>query len=183
MSRLGRKNINLPESVKYSLMGQTFSITGPKGSLEIQIPHGVSVEERDGFLSVNVSGKSKRMRISHGTARALIANAVKGVTEGWSKTLELFGTGFRAETSGKLLTMALGFSHPVKVEAPEGISFRVEKTDVTIEGTDKELVGLTAERIRKVRPPEPYKGKGIRYKDEVIRRKAGKAAKAQGAAA
>ena len=183
MSRLGRKTINLPGSVKLSQTGQVLSITGPKGSLEVLVPRGVTVEEKEGLLSVNVSEKSKKMRISHGTTRALIANAVKGVTEGWSKTLELVGTGFRAETTGVMLTMALGFSHPVKVEAPEGISFKVEKTDVTIEGVDRESVGLTAERIRKIRPPEPYKGKGIKYKDEVIRRKAGKAAKAQGAAA
>jgi large subunit ribosomal protein L6 len=183
MSRLGRKTISLPGSVKLSQTGQVLSIAGPKGILEVLVPGGVTAKEEEGLLSVKVSGKSKKMRISHGTTRALIANAVKGVTEGWSKTLELVGTGFRAETTGALLTMALGFSHPVKVEAPEGISFKVEKTDVTIEGIDRELVGLTAERIRKIRPPEPYKGKGIKYKDEVIRRKAGKAAKAQATAA
>jgi len=183
MSRLGRKIINLPGSVKLSQVGQVLSVTGPKGSLEVLIPQGVSTEEKEGSLSVSVSGKGKKMRIFHGTTRALIANAVKGVTEGWAKTLELVGTGFRAETTGALLTMALGFSHPVKVEAPEGISFKVEKTFVTIEGADRELVGLIAERIRKIRPPEPYKGKGIKYKDEVVRRKAGKAAKAQATAA
>lgn len=183
MSRLGRKNINLPETVKVTQSGETFTVTGPKGSLDIRIPKGVVVENKGGVLVISVSDKTKKMRISHGTTRALIANAVTGVAEGWSKILELVGTGFRAETNGKSLTMALGYSHPVKIEAPEGISFKVEKAFVTVEGADRELVGLVAERMRKVRPPEPYKGKGIKYKDEVIRRKAGKAAKAQGAAA
>ena len=134
-------------------------------------------------MKVSALNKDLKTKAMHGTTRALIANMVKGVTEGWSKGLELVGTGFRAETSGKQLTLNVGFSHQVKIDAPEGITFRVEKSDITVEGQDKELVGLVADKIRSVRPPEPYKGKGIKYKDEVIRRKAGKAAKAQGAAA
>lgn len=183
MSRLGRKTIKVPESVKIELNGQSLSVTGLKGSLTIQLPKGISLSEKDKELTVGALDKSIKTSTQHGTTRALIANMVKGVTDGWSKTLELVGTGFRAETSGKLLTLNIGFSHPVKIEAPEGINFKVEKADITVEGIDKELVGLISERIRKIRPPEPYKGKGIKYKDEVIRRKAGKAAKAQGAAA
>jgi large subunit ribosomal protein L6 len=119
----------------------------------------------------------------HGTWRAIIANMAKGVSEGWSKQLELVGTGYRAEGSERDLTLTVGYSHPVEIKAPEGISFSIEKTLITVEGIDKELVGQVAAKIRNVRPPEPYKGKGIKYIDEVVRRKPGKAAKAQGAVA
>ena len=117
----------------------------------------------------------------HGTYRSLLANMVNGVTEGWSRRLELVGTGYRADTTGKILNLTVGFSHPVKVDAPEGISFKVEKSDILVEGIDKVVVGQTAAKIRGIRPPEPYKGKGIRYKEEIVRRKPGKAAKAGGA--
>ena len=183
MSRLGRKLINIPETVKLSFEGKEIIVTGPKGNLKFEIPEGVSVDEEGRTLKVKALKKDLRTKALHGTTRALIANMVKGVTEGWSKKLELVGTGFRAETSGKSLTLNIGYSHPVKMDAPEGIGFKVEKLDITVEGVNKELVGLVADRIRSIRPPEPYKGKGIKYKDEVVRRKAGKAAKAQGTAA
>lgn len=183
MSRLGRKSINIPEGVSPSVEKGEFSVRGPKGILSLKIPENISVETEKDILKVSVLKKNLKIKAMHGTIRALIANMVKGVSEGWTKTLELVGTGFRAETSGKSLTLNVGYSHPVKIDAPEGITFKVEKSEITVEGIDKELVGFIADRIRSVRPPEPYKGKGIKYKDEVVRRKAGKAAKAQGAAA
>jgi large subunit ribosomal protein L6 len=183
MSRLGRKIIIIPETTNLSIEKGEVLARGPKGALTLKIPKGISVEMDKNTLKVDVLKKNLRTKAMHGTVRALIANMIKGVTEGWSKTLELVGTGFRAETSGKSLTLNVGYSHPVKIDAPEGIDFKVEKLEITVEGIDKQLVGHVADRIRSVRPPEPYKGKGIKYKDEVIRRKAGKAAKAQGAAA
>lgn len=179
MSRLGRKIIVIPEEVTPSIEKGEIIIRGPKGNLTLKIPRGISVETEGKTLRVKTLTGDLKTKAMHGTIRALIANMIRGVTEGWSRTLELVGTGFRAETSGKILTLNVGFSHPVKMDAPDGISFKVEKSDITIEGLDKELVGLVADRIRSIRPPEPYKGKGIKYKDEVIRKKAGKAAKAQ----
>jgi large subunit ribosomal protein L6 len=123
------------------------------------------------------------MKAIHGTLRAVLSNMIVGVKEGWSKVLELVGTGYRASLSGNKLVISVGYSHPVEFEAPKGIDFKVEKTLITIEGIDKELVGLVAAKIRSIRPPEPYKGKGIKYQDEVVRRKPGKAAKTEGAAA
>jgi large subunit ribosomal protein L6 len=183
MSRLGRKIINLPDGVKTSFNEGRVAISGPKGSLTLKIPRGISIEEDGKNLKVRALNKDLKTKAMHGTVRALVANMVKGVSEGWTKVLELVGTGFRAEASGKSITLNVGYSHPVKIDAPEGISFKVEKLEITVEGIDKELVGLIADKIRSVRPPEPYKGKGIKYKDEVVRRKAGKAAKTQGAAA
>ena len=183
MSRLGRKIIDFPDAAKPSLEGKRIAVSGPKGSMTLEIPKGISVEVKDKAIKVKAVNKDLKTKALHGTVRALIANMVKGVTEGWTKTLELVGTGFKAETTGKSLTLNVGYSHPVKIDAPEGISFKVEKLEITVEGINKELVGHVADRIRSVRPPEPYKGKGIKYKDEVVRRKAGKAAKAQGAAA
>ncbi len=156
--------------------GRTVKVTGPKGVMEEKLPRGIEVEVKDGLVSVTTKGKSKIDTSNHGTIRALINNDVIGVTKGWSKQLELVGTGFRAEVSGKILSLTVGYSHPVKIEAPEGISFKVEKMIVTVEGVDREAVGQVAADIRGVRPPEPYKGKGVKYVDEVIRRKAGKAA-------
>ena len=136
----------------------------------------------DGNLLISSKDKSKLGRALYGTIRSLVSNMVKGVSQGWSKTLELVGTGYRAEVSGDTLVLSVGYSHPVKIEAPKGITFKVMKNEVTVEGVDKELVGQISARIREVKPPEPYKGKGISYKGEKIRRKAGKAAKAVGVA-
>ncbi len=176
MSKIGKQPINLPEGVSVEVSGLNVAVKGPKGELGRDLPHGVSVEVKDNVVQVSVRGESKAMHSLHGTYRALIANDVKGVSEGWTKSLELVGTGFRAEVNGKTLTLTIGYSHPVIFEAPEGIAFKVEKTIITVEGIDKELVGRISANIRAARPPEPYKGKGIKYVDEVIRRKPGKAA-------
>jgi len=181
MSRLGKKVIEIPEGVKITLDGGKITIEGVRGSLNFNLPKKIAIEENNNLLMVKALDGDLETKALHGTTRAIIANMVRGVTEGWIKTLEMVGTGFRAEVSDKFLILNVGYSHPVKIEAPEGVTFKVEKSEITVEGIDKELVGLIADRIRRVRPPEPYKGKGIKYKDEVVRRKAGKAAKAQGA--
>jgi len=183
MSKIGRQPILIPAGVTVEVSGQTVKVTGPKGGLERHVARGVSAEVKDGQIVISVKGSSKAMMSLFGTTRALIANDVKGISEGWSKQLELVGTGFRAEVSGKTLVLTIGYSHPVKIDAPEGIEFKVEKSIVTVSGTDKELVGQIAANIRGARPPEPYKGKGIKYVDEIIRRKPGKAAAAKTAAA
>jgi len=182
MSKIGKQPVKLSEGVKTEMAGETLKISGVKGSLDLKIPRGINIEVKDGELQVVSKVNSKQGKSTFGTTRALIANMVKGVSEGWSKKLELVGTGYRAESDGKILTLTVGYSHPVKIEAPEGISFKVEKTFVTVEGINRETVGQVSANIRGVRPPEPYKGKGIKYIDEIIRRKAGKAAKAAGAA-
>jgi large subunit ribosomal protein L6 len=182
MSRIGKIPISLPEGVSFEKEGRTVKISGPKGVLGKKLPQGLEAEEKDGKIIILAKSKAKTTTANHGTYRALIYNMVKGVTEGWSKKLELVGTGYRAQLKGNDLELTVGFSHPVEVKAPDGIKFSVEKTVITVEGIDKELVGQIAAQIRAVRPPEPYKGKGIKYIDEVVRRKPGKAAKAQGAA-
>lgn len=183
MSKIGKQPITIPSGVKLEITDKTVSVTGPKGTIQKTLPRGVEVKVEGDIANVTVKGKSKQQMSLHGTYRSLIANDVKGVSEGWSKKLELVGTGFRAEVQGKTLVLTVGFSHPVKIEAPEGVSFKVEKTFVTIEGANKEDVGQVAAVTRAVRPPEPYKGKGIKYTDEIIRRKAGKAAAKAGPAA
>ena len=177
MSKIGKLPVSIPQSVKAQIAEKEVTISGPKGSLVVGLPRKITVSEKNGQLILTTERKSKQGKSNWGTTRAHIANAVKGVSEGFKKQLELVGTGFRAEAAGKTLTMLIGFSHPVKFEAPEGITFSVEKLVITVEGIDRELVGQMAANIRAVRPPEPYKGKGIKYIDEVVRRKAGKAAK------
>lgn len=183
MSRIGKLPIKLPEGVSLEIERSTVSVKGPKGELEKKYPRELMIEEKDGVLTVSVKKETPKSKALHGTFRSLIANMVKGVSEGWKKELELVGTGYRAEVTGNKLILAIGYSHPVEIEAPEGITFKVEKSDLTVEGIDKEVVGEISAKIRAVRPPEPYKGKGIKYKDEVVRRKPGKAARAAGAAA
>lgn len=184
MSKIGKLPVEILAGATVTVEGRSVKVTGPKGTLELKLPRGIEVEVKDNVVNVSVKGKSKSDVSNHGTIRALINNNVKGVVTGWSKQLELVGTGFRAEVTGKTLSLTVGFSHPVKIEAPEGITFKVEKTFVTVEGPSRELVGQVSANIRAVKPPEPYKGKGIKYVDEVIRRKAGKAAaKTTGAAA
>ena len=183
MSKIGRLPITIPTGVTIEVTGKIVKITGPKGTMEEKLPRGIEVKVEGGVANVTVRGNGKSDMSNHGTLRALINNDVTGVTRGWSKQLELVGTGFRAEVRGKTLVLTVGFSHTVDIEAPEGITFKVEKTFVTVEGIDREVVGQVSADIRGVRPPEPYKGKGIKYTDEVIRRKAGKAAaKTTGAA-
>ena len=179
MSRIGKQPIKLPEGVTLEVSGQTVKVSGPKGTLERELARGLKVKIDKDLVIVSPKKTDRKHKALHGTFRALIANMVKGVSEGWSKELELVGIGYKVETSGKDIILNVGFSHPVKIEAQEGIIFETEKTQITIKGIDKELVGKVAAEIRRVRPPEPYKGKGIRYKDEIVRRKPGKAAKAQ----
>lgn len=181
MSRVGKIPVEIPEEVKVKIEGKAIKVSGPKGELERKIPRQVSVSVKDDKVVVEPKSKSKLARSLYGTIRAHVNNMVKGVTDGWTKELEMVGTGYRASTSGNKLVLTIGFSHPVEIEAPEGISFKVEKTDIAVEGVDKEKVGEIAAKIRDVRPPEPYKGKGIKYKDEVVSRKPGKAAKGEGA--
>lgn len=181
MSKVGEKPINIPEEVEITIKGKQIKIKGPKGELDIVVPKRIKVSEIENELLVERGNNTESSRALHGTYRALLANAIKGVTDGWSKELELVGTGYRAQLDGKKLIINIGFSHPVEFNAPENISFKVEKNSITIDGIDKQLVGAVAADIRLTRPPEPYKGKGIKYKDEVVRRKPGKAAKAAGA--
>ena len=178
MSKIGKLPISVPNGVTVEINSKNVKVVGPKGNLSLVLPATIDAKLEDGELLVIRNSQEDQAMAMHGTFRSHLSNFVKGVTEGWSKTLEMVGTGYRAEVSGRDLVLAVGFSHPVKINAPEGIDFKVEKTDITVSGTDKELVGLICARIRAVRPPEPYKGKGIKYKGEIIRRKAGKAAKA-----
>lgn len=176
MSRIGKLPIKLPVGVTAEVSGHTVVVRGPKGELKETFLPQVSLELKDGELVV--TRQSDEDKAVHGLTRALIANMVHGVTEGYSKELEMTGIGYRAEVTGVDLVMAIGFSHPVKIEAPEGIKFSVDEGKIKVEGIDKALVGQIAANIRAVRPPEPYKGKGIHYVGEYIRRKAGKTAKA-----
>lgn len=176
MSRIGKQVIEIPEKVDLKVDGDLISIKGPKGSLSWNLPKGVKLEQKENTISISVSSQTKRLKALWGTSRALIANMIKGVSEGYEKRLQMEGVGYRAQVQGDTLTLAVGFSHPVEIKAPENISFLVEKNIIIISGIDKILVGETAARIRAVRKPEPYKGKGIRYEGEIIRRKAGKKA-------
>lgn len=183
MSRVGKLPIAVPEGVKVKLRKDSIKVIGPKGELEWKFPRNIVIKVDQDSIEIGTKGKSKEAKAMHGTARSIVSNMVVGVTTGWSKVLELVGTGYRASVSGNTLTLTVGFSHPVEIEAPEGIIFKVEKSEITVEGIDKELVGRMSATIRAVRPPEPYKGKGIKYIDEEVLRKAGKAAKATGSPA
>jgi len=179
MSRIGRKPIPVPAGVDIKIDGQTVSVKGPKGELSHTVAEPISVERgEDGTLVVVRPNDERRAKELHGLSRTLVANMVVGVTEGYRKTLEISGTGYRVQQKGSDLEFALGFSHPVTVVPPDGITFTVERpTLFHVAGIDKQQVGEVAANIRKIRPPEPYKGKGVRYSGEVIRRKAGKAGK------
>lgn len=182
MSRIGRQPIQVPEGVEVSVNGQQVVITGPKGKLTLDCPIGVSVDREDQTLRVAVTDPSeKRQRALWGLFRVLLSNMVEGVTKGFTKSLEVQGVGYRAVVKGKEVVLTIGFSHPVVVPIPEGIEIVVEKNVIHVRGIDKQLVGETAARIRRLREPEPYKGTGIRYLGEAVRRKAGKAVKAAGA--
>jgi large subunit ribosomal protein L6 len=178
MSRIGRKSIPVPAGVDVTITGQTVKVKGPKGELSHTVAEPITVAQDGGELHVNRPNDERRAKELHGLSRTLVANMIVGVTEGYKKTLEINGTGYRVTAKGKDLEFALGFSHPVNVAAPAGITFSVERpTQFTVAGIDKQLVGEVAANIRKIRPPEPYKGKGVKYQGEVIRRKAGKAGK------
>jgi len=178
MSRIGKQPIILPGGVTVAFEGDKASLRGPLGSLNVKIPGELSVKEEDGQLRVAVERRTKQAPALWGLTRALLANAVRGVSEGFNVRLVLEGIGYRAVLEGTTLVLSLGFSHPVRVAAPEGVVFSVEKNVIIISGYDKQLVGNTAATIRALRKPEPYKGKGIRYEGEVVRRKAGKKAAA-----
>ena len=178
MSRIGKLPIPIPAGVQVTLGEAAVSVKGPKGELARRLPAQMSVAIEDGQVVVTRPSDVKEHRALHGLTRTLIANMVEGVTSGYRKTLEISGVGYRAGRVGTRLSLQVGFSHPVEVVPPPGVSFEVESpTRFSVVGIDKELVGETAARVRKVRPPEPYLGKGIRYADERIRRKAGKAGK------
>jgi large subunit ribosomal protein L6 len=183
MSRLGKLPVTIPEGVNLTFSDGVVKVKGPNGELSRKVPPFLDITVADSKAVVSSKGEKSFVNPYLGTFRSHIANMVMGVTTGWSKIMELVGVGFRAEIIGKDLSLTVGFSHPVLVKAPEGISFKVEKSLITISGADKEMVGQIADKVRRVRPPEPYKGKGIKYQNEYIRRKAGKAAKTQGAAA
>jgi len=179
MSRIGKLLITVPAGVTVVGEKEKAMVTGPKGSVPVHIPWGVTVKQDGEIIRIEV--ENEEMDNLQGLTRSLVANAVKGVTEGWKKVLELSGTGYRASATEKELQMALGFSHPVIVKAPEGISFAVLENKITVSGADKALVGEIAARIRKWRKADPYKLKGLKYEGEVIIKKAGKAAKVGGA--
>ncbi|MET7948694.1 50S ribosomal protein L6 [Micromonospora sp. NPDC005324] len=179
MSRIGRKSIPVPAGVDINIDGQTVKVKGPKGQLQHTLAEPITIERaEDGQLSVNRPNDERKAKELHGLSRTLVANMIVGVTEGYRKSLEIAGTGYRVTAKGSDLEFALGFSHPVVVPAPAGITFTVERpTLFHVAGIDKQQVGEVAANIRKIRPPEPYKGKGVKYQGEVIRRKAGKAGK------
>lgn len=174
MSRIGKKPILIPENVEVKIEGQRIVVKGPKGELQRDIRPEIRIEIKEGRIFVSPKIETKRTRAFWGLTRALLFNMIKGVTEGYERKLEIEGIGFRVGLEGNDLILYVGFSHPVKVKEPQGVNFSVEKNIITVSGIDKELVSQTAANIRKVKPPEPYKGKGIRYAGEVIRRKVGK---------
>jgi len=175
MSRIGKMPIAVPSSVNVEVQDGTVRVTGPKGALERQVPRQISVIREDSTLRVERSSDEPTQRSLHGLTRSLIANMVTGVTDGFTRRLEVNGVGYRAAVSAGNLVLQVGFSHPVLYPAPPGITFAVQANAITISGADKELVGEVAAQMRRVLKPEPYKGKGIKYAEEVIRRKAGKA--------
>jgi large subunit ribosomal protein L6 len=179
MSRIGRKSIPVPSGVEVTIDGSTVKVKGPKGELAHTLAEPITAERgEDGQLHVNRPNDERRAKELHGLSRTLVANMITGVTEGYRKTLEIAGTGYRVTAKGSDLEFALGFSHAVQVKAPSGITFTVERpTLFHVAGIDKQQVGEVAANIRKIRPPEPYKGKGVKYQGEIIRRKAGKAGK------
>ena len=180
MSRIGKKPIPIPKDVKVTLKGDLITVKGPKGELSHTFPPVIDIEKEDGTITVNPHSEEKFHRAMHGTARAVIQNMVTGVNDGFEKFLEIVGVGYRAEMQGKNMIINVGYSHPVEVEPPDGITFEVlERNNVIrVSGYDKQVVGQISAEIRKVRPPEPYKGKGIRYRGEYVRLKPGKAGKA-----
>jgi len=182
MSKIGKVPVELKENVTVTTENRVITVNGPKGTLTFALPLGIKTVVEDGKVLVSMEENSMEdLKALYGLTRANIANMVEGVSSGFERKLELTGVGFRAQSTGTDLTLSLGFSHPVKFKAPDGVTFKVEENIITIAGIDKGVVGNTAATIRKVRPPEPYKGKGISYKGERIRRKAGKSAKAVGA--
>jgi len=181
MSKIAKKPVVLKEGVNVNISGNNVKVNGPKGELSFAIPEGIKAEVKDGKIIVSQAKKNDvGTNALFGLTRAMLNNLVKGVTEGFEKKLELSGVGYRAQASGNTLTLSVGFSHPVVIKADPAITFTVEENVITISGTNKAMIGDMAAKVRAIRPPEPYKGKGIKYAGERIRRKAGKAAKAIG---
>ncbi len=176
MSRFGKLPVQIPQGVTVTVADHVLSVTGPKGTLTRNLPQGVTVKQEGSEATIEVKNDSKNLAKNQGTIRAHLINMATGVTTGWNKQLEIVGAGYRAEVRGQDLVMQIGFSHPVIITAPKGLTFKVDKSIVTVEGADKEVVGHISSLVRGSRPPEPYKGTGIKYTDEVIRRKAGKQA-------
>jgi large subunit ribosomal protein L6 len=182
MSRIGKLPIPVPAAVKIKVDGPSVHVEGPKGTLAMKVDAAMTVELTDGKVVVRRKDDSRRSRGIHGLTRKLLANMVHGVDRGFSQVLEINGVGYRAEVKGAVIQLALGYSHPIVFQLPSGISAKVDKqTVITLEGADRQLLGETAAMIRELRPPEPYKGKGVKYAEETIRRKAGKAAGTTGA--
>jgi len=176
MSRIGKAPVEVPGGVNVEISGRSVKVTGPRGELSVPVGRGVEVRQENGSLVLTRASESPEHKAMHGLTRSLIQNAVTGVTQGFSKTLQIAGVGYRAALQGQNINLQVGYSHPVTVSPREGIEFEVPNaTTIIVRGIDKQRVGQMAAEIRKVRPPEPYKGKGIRYSDEQIRRKVGKA--------
>ena len=174
MSRIGQNPINIPAGVNIDLKGTLVKVKGQKGSLEYQVVKDMNISEHDGTVLVNRNSDAREQRAIHGTTRQMIHNMVVGVSEGFSKELEIIGVGYQAQVQGTRLRLQLGYSHDIYFDMPEGITVTANRTEVKVEGIDKQLVGAVAAKIRSFRPPEPYKGKGIRYKGEYVRSKQGK---------
>lgn len=177
MSKIGKLPVKFDNQVQIDLQKEGINVSGPKGNLKFKFPSEVNVGVEGDTVVVSRKDDSDRAKAMHGLTRTLIANMVEGVTKGFEKTLELSGVGFRASVAGNKLILNVGYSHQVEIEAPEGINFKTAENKITVSGFDKALVGEIASRVRLVRPAEPYKGKGIKYEGEIIRRKAGKAGK------
>ena len=176
MSRVGKNPIPIPKGVTVTVSGDVVSVKGPKGQLQMEVHQAVKVAVEGSEVVFTRSDESRPSKAAHGLMRATAANMVRGVSDGFHRKLEINGVGYRAEVSGKKLTLQLGYSHPIEFPLPEGISAAVEKNTLTLSGIDKQALGLCAAKVRSFRPPEPYKGKGIRYAEETILRKVGKAA-------
>ena len=178
MSRIGNRAVLIPEGVQVTETGRDIKVTGPKGELNLTLPREIKIEKTDKEIKVSRINEQKHTKSLHGLYRVLIYNAITGVSEGWERKLDFKGVGFRAEVQNDKLVLNVGFSHPVEIQAPAGISINVTKNIITVSGIDKQIVGQTAANIRRVKPVEPYKLKGIKYIEEVPRKKLGKAAKA-----
>lgn len=184
MSRIGKTPIIKPKEVILEITDGQVKITGPKGELNLDLPEFLKIETKDNQILVGVRDKNPELKSRYGLFRSLLQNAITGVNSGWEKTLELVGVGYKAQGGGNELILNVGFTHQVKIAAPKNITFKItDNTKITVSGIDKKVVGETAAEIRAVKKPEPYKGKGIRYLGEIVRKKAGKAVKAVGAPA
>jgi large subunit ribosomal protein L6 len=175
MSRIGRKPVPLPKGVTLTQAGGNYAVKGPKGELKKPLPGGVTIKTEGATLTVVRASDAPADRAKHGLVRAHLANMIKGVTDGWTRELEINGVGYRAEVSGETVTMQLGYSHPVVFKLPKGVGAKVEKNKVILTSADRDSLGQTAAKLRELRAPEPYKGKGVKYAEEVIKRKVGKA--------